>query len=380
MSWVSKLRNAIFARPLDDDLAEEMRDHLERRASQLRDQGMESAEAQRQAALIFGNRTQIRERSHDIRLWTGLEITLQDLRYAWRGLRKSPAMAATAILSLALAIGANTAIYSILDAAMLSPLPVSQLDRLIRLASPGITQPGEDTADEREAFSYPLYVDLRKAAGDSVQLALAGYVNGVDAIGLENAAIEKLNQAYESADFIQMLGVSAALGRVLSPDDDRAPGSRLWWSSATTIGGGDSTGIRTSLASVFTLTPTARLGVGVTRLWESRKRAFSEWSRESLSMCGCRRCCLIKKLSQARTGAGFALLAAWLRGYRRGKCKRACSRRFIAISWRLFSACLLCPRRLKHSSAARASACTQQTTGFRIFAEISPSHCGLCLL
>ena len=136
----------MFARRLDDDLAEEMRDHLERRSAELRDQGMDIEEAQRQAALMFGNRTQIRERSHNIRLWTGLEITLQDLRYAWRGLRKSPAMAATAILSLALAIGANTAIYSILDAAMLRPLPVPQPDRLIRLASPGITQPGEDIA------------------------------------------------------------------------------------------------------------------------------------------------------------------------------------------------------------------------------------------
>ncbi len=225
MSWISRLRNAIFAGRLDEDLAEEMRDHLERRTSQLRDRGVDSTEARRQAALMFGNRTQIGERSHDIRLWTALEITLQDLRYAWRGLRRSPAMAATAILSLALAIGANTAIYSILDAAMLRPLPVRQPDRLIRLASPGITQPGEDTADEREAFNYPLYVDFRKVAGDSVQLALAGYVNRVDAIGPENGApIEKVNQTYASGDFFQILGVSATLGRVLSPDDDRAPG------------------------------------------------------------------------------------------------------------------------------------------------------------
>lgn len=213
------------SRRLDNDLAEEMRDHLERRAAELREKGLDTAEAQRQAALRFGNRTQIRERSHEIRLWAGLEVTLQDLRYALRGLRRSPAMAATAILSLALAIGANTAIYSILDAAMLRPLPVPKPDRLIRLASPAITQPGEDTPDEREAFSYPLYVDLRKAAGDSAQLALAGYVNRVEAIGPENGArIEKVNQIYASGDFFQILGVPAALGRVLSAEDDRAPG------------------------------------------------------------------------------------------------------------------------------------------------------------
>lgn len=225
MSWLSRVRNVMFARRLDQDLAEEMRDHLERRSAELRDHGMDPVEARRQALLMFGNRTQIRERSHEIRLWTGLEITLQDLRYAFRGLRRSPAMASTAILSLALAIGSNTAIYSILDAALLRPLPVPQPDRLVSLASPGITQPGEDPADEREAFNYPLYLDFRKAAGNSVQLALASYVNRVDVVGPENGALtEKVNQTYVSGDLFQILGVSAALGRTLSSADDRAPG------------------------------------------------------------------------------------------------------------------------------------------------------------
>src|SRR5271168_3986118 len=136
MSWLSRLSNALDPKPLDSDLLDEMSDHLERRAAALREQGLSGEEARREASRRFGNVTQLREESRGIRLSTALETTLQDLRYAWRGLRKSPAFALTAILSLALAIGANTAIYSIVDAALLRPLPVPEPERLITLANP----------------------------------------------------------------------------------------------------------------------------------------------------------------------------------------------------------------------------------------------------
>ncbi|HEX4749804.1 MAG TPA: ABC transporter permease [Bryobacteraceae bacterium] len=226
MSWFSRLKNAVSPRRLDHDLADELRDHLERRAAELRKAGLEPTEAQRQAALRFGNTTLIRESSREIRLWAALESILQDARYAWRGMMKSPAVEVTVILSLSLAIGANTAIYSILDAAMLRPLPIPEPNRLVRLASPGIEQPGSDIPDEREAFNYPMYLDMRKAAGTAVQLALIGYVNRIDASGPENGApTEKVGQSYLSGDAFQILGVGPALGRVLSPDDDRAPGA-----------------------------------------------------------------------------------------------------------------------------------------------------------
>src|SRR5262245_15830646 len=116
MSWWSRLRNALHSQPLDESLDDEIRDHLERRAAALREEGVAPDEARRQALLAFGNVTSVREQSRDIRLWAGLETTIRDIRYAWRTLRRTPAFTITAVLSLALAIGANTAIYAIVDA------------------------------------------------------------------------------------------------------------------------------------------------------------------------------------------------------------------------------------------------------------------------
>jgi len=82
---------------------------------------------------VFGNITRFKEESRGIRLWAGLDSSLQDLRYAGRGLRNSPVFAVT-VVSLALAIGANTAIYSIVDAAILRTLPVSAPKELFRLS------------------------------------------------------------------------------------------------------------------------------------------------------------------------------------------------------------------------------------------------------
>src|ERR1700730_8753749 len=119
MSWFSRLTNALNPRRLDQDLADEIRDHLERRAAALGEKGLHPEEARLQARVRFGNTTRLQEDSRAIRLSTRLEGTLQCIRHPWRGMRKGPAFAATTVLSLALAIGANTAIYSIVDAAIL---------------------------------------------------------------------------------------------------------------------------------------------------------------------------------------------------------------------------------------------------------------------
>src|SRR5215469_8641715 len=102
MSWFSRLRNALSPRRLDEELAEELADHIARRAAALNQKGLPAEQAQREARLRFGNSTLLREESREWRLWSALEGTLYDARYAWRAMYKSPAFAATAVLSLAL--------------------------------------------------------------------------------------------------------------------------------------------------------------------------------------------------------------------------------------------------------------------------------------
>jgi predicted permease len=222
MSFFSRLRNALHPKRLDNELLDEMSDHLERRAASLRDRGLSPEDAAREASRRFGNATQLREQSRDFRLSAALEATFQDVRYAWRGMLKSPAFAITAILSLALAIGANTAIYSIVDAAMLRPLPVPEPERLFTLATPGIEESGVGPSGERETFSYPLYQQFRAAAGDSARLALFSAVWGPVEVQIPDAAapIERAVPYFASGDAFEILGVTPALGRVFSSEED----------------------------------------------------------------------------------------------------------------------------------------------------------------
>lgn len=226
MSWLSRLRNALNPRRLDEDLDEEIRDHLARRAAALEEKTGGAEEAQRQARLRFGNTTRLREESRAFRLWAGLEGTLQDIRYGWRGMRRGPAFAATAVLSLGLAIGAITAVYSIVDAAVLRPLPVSNPDRLFTLSYPGISQEGGPAADERISFSYPMFQQFVATSGPAARLAAFSHPLQVEVKRPGSERLEKAARQYVSGNAFRMLGVRPALGRLFSPNDDRMPEGR----------------------------------------------------------------------------------------------------------------------------------------------------------
>ncbi len=143
-------------------------------------------------------------------------------------MRKGPAFAATAVLSLALAIGANTAIYSIVDAAMLRPLPVRQPGELFKLASPPITDPGDQPGDEGDSFSYPVYLQFVAASKGAARLALFSYLGSrAEAQGPETGApVEKIDREFVSGDAFDILGVPPEVGRLFSAEDDRMPPGR----------------------------------------------------------------------------------------------------------------------------------------------------------
>lgn len=172
MSFWSKLVNVVRPGRLDDEIAEEIAGHLERRAAALRAAGVPAADADRLAAAAFGNAASIRDRGRDIRTWTVLDDLARDARQALRELRRSPAFAATAIVSLALTIGAVTALVAIVDAAVVRPLPVARPERLFTLAASAKTEADGAQAVERTTFSVPAYREYRDALDGAASLAL----------------------------------------------------------------------------------------------------------------------------------------------------------------------------------------------------------------
>ena len=200
MSWLKEQwqRTRHLLRPgrFEDDLAEEMRLHLELRAAETPD-----------ARIRFGNLTRIQEDSRNAWRWPTLDSIVQDIRYGIRTLAASPAFTITAILSLTLGIGANTAIFSLLNAIMLRTLPVKDPGRLVSVQIeqvPSFTNPlWEQIRDHSSAFEGVL------AYGNSqFDLSSGGdrhYANGL----------------MVSGDYFRTLGVPAIRGRVINPDDDK---------------------------------------------------------------------------------------------------------------------------------------------------------------
>ena len=135
MSWYHQFSNLFRRGVLDREIDDELTTHIAERADELVEQGMSEKDALDCARRQFGNYTRRKEDTKAIHLLHWLETVLQDMRYAFRTLRSNPAFAATAVLSLALGIGANTAIFSIINAVMLRSLPVEDPSKLVQIGS-----------------------------------------------------------------------------------------------------------------------------------------------------------------------------------------------------------------------------------------------------
>src|SRR5579872_456518 len=151
MSWLSRVANAFRGGRVDRELDEELRFHLEARADELKSGGMDAGEALRQVRRQMGNDLALREESRDIRLAARVESVWRDARFGLRVLWKDRVVTVAAVLSLALAIGACTAAFALIDALILRPLPVYQPERLVYLTY-DIGGPAPAVA-----FSYPTF-------------------------------------------------------------------------------------------------------------------------------------------------------------------------------------------------------------------------------
>jgi putative ABC transport system permease protein len=218
---MSRLR-ALFARTAgffsgagaDAELREEMEAHLEMETAEYIRRGMPPAEARRKALLAAGGLTQAAEAVRDQRGLPWIEGLTADFRYALRTLRQSPAFTAVVVVTLALGIGANTAIFSVVRGVLLKSLPHDEGDRLVYLRQ-STDGPGQGNIQ----FSVPEVRDLRSGAPSLG--VIAEYAPWFHTLQGENETV-RLEAALVTGNFFAVMGLSPVIGRLTQPEDDGA--------------------------------------------------------------------------------------------------------------------------------------------------------------
>ena len=208
-----RLRSLFRRDRVEEDLDEELRFHLDHQIEKYVAAGISREEAMRRVRLEFGEVDQIKEDCREARGVTFVTTLMQDLRYALRMLWKSPGFTAVVVLTLALGIGANTAVFSIVDAALLRPLPYRNADRLVMIAQrlPKELVPAFDTYREFEEWN--------RHSGSFEKIAAATWARDAGAILSWHGTKQEILAVPATANFFSMLGVRAAQGRTFEPAD-----------------------------------------------------------------------------------------------------------------------------------------------------------------
>jgi predicted permease len=210
MAWYHRWLNIFRSARISREIEQEIEFHIDSRAAELRAAGLPESAAREMARRQFGNPTALRERTReaDIADWT--QSVAGDLRYGARALRRSPAFATVAILSLGLGIGANTTIFTLLDAVVLRPLPVDRPERLVQ-----ITYARGDASGAY--FTNPLWEQIR----DRQDVFRAAAAFGETSFDLaDGGEARRAEGAYVSGDYFATFAVSPAVGRLIARDDD----------------------------------------------------------------------------------------------------------------------------------------------------------------
>ncbi len=236
MNWI---RQFSIRRRMSRELKEEIQQHLAEKIDALMAAGMSREEAEYQARRTFGNVTRVEERSREAWMWPLAESIAADARFAIRQLRKDAGFAITTCLTIALGIGLTTAIFSLVHAVLLRPLPFPEQDRLVWLKQQDHSLPGVVP----ESLSYPDYFDWR--AQNRTFSGIASYA-GSGVTFESGGQAQRLDAQIVSANFFQVLGAAPMLGRDFRWEDEKA-GHRtvmlsysLWQSvfgSATEVAG-----------------------------------------------------------------------------------------------------------------------------------------------
>ncbi|HEX8880499.1 MAG TPA: ABC transporter permease [Candidatus Acidoferrum sp.] len=209
-----RLRSLFRRGQADQELDDELRDHLERRTEEYVAKGMAQEEAHRRASLDLQGIEQTKEKCRDARRVSWMQDFVHDLRYGLRMLRKSPGFTAVGVLTLALGIGANTAIFSVVNAVLLRPLPFKDPGRLADLwrydLKLGVPQ---------DQMSYPDFLDLRNQ--NTVFSSMAAFCEQQSIVLTSRGEPERIPGTICSSSLFDVIGVSPALGRAFLPAEDQ---------------------------------------------------------------------------------------------------------------------------------------------------------------
>jgi predicted permease len=206
MSWMSRLANVFRPSGVERALDEEIAFHIESRVDELVESGMPRDAAEAMARRQFGNRLRVREGSRDVRVLLWLDELIRDVRHGLRALRHAPMLTIVAVATLALGIGANTAVFSVVNAVLLRPLPFHDGARLVSLWS---TDPKNPAATW---VSFPDFLDIR---AQSRSLASLASWYGYEMVLTGFAEPERVQVTVVIGDLFSVLGVPPALGTTL---------------------------------------------------------------------------------------------------------------------------------------------------------------------
>lgn len=220
----------LMRRAREQDLNEEIQSHFRMAVRDGIDRGETAQRAEQSARREFGNVSLVKEITREMWGWASFERLGQDLRYAGRLLRKSPGFTAVAILSVALGIGANTAIFSLIDAALLRSLPVRSPNELVAIGDPTRVGSLSNGSGRTDIFSYPFYERFRERNHVFTDVLASARSEHLD-VSMEGERFDTGSQGesplarFVTGNYFSVLGVPAILGRTFTQQETRVAGN-----------------------------------------------------------------------------------------------------------------------------------------------------------
>jgi len=215
LAYFRSLGQRFFRRSkLENELEQEIRSHVELRADHLQRFGLDRPEAERRARIEFGSREAFKEKCRETFAGNSLDTVIQDLRFSFRLFRKYPSFSATVVLTMALGVGATTAIFSVVDATLLRPLPYPQPEQLVRIVD---DLPGIGTLDA--GLSEPEWQDLQHSA--TFEYVSPTWYDDNNLTG--GARPARVSLLIVAPDYFAVLGTKPQIGRTFPPAD-HSPG------------------------------------------------------------------------------------------------------------------------------------------------------------